>query len=136
MLLCGVAVSPLASAQTSGYARPPDAAHAMPLIQFSIKPRLCVLSEGEQVCRDELEISWTSKVGRSLCLYQSEKRLPLRCWEDELNGEHYIEISTSRNIDFQLKEMVSDDLLVTEAFEVVQDNTQYRRRRRNAWSFF
>ncbi len=108
----------------------------MPVIQFSIKPRMCVLTQGERVCEDELEIKWQAEQLRSLCLFRKDKTLPLRCWEDAHTGEHYIKISASRNVDFQLKELRGEQLLVTEAFEVVQDNPQFRKRRRNAWSFF
>lgn len=110
--------------------------NTLPVIQFSIKPRLCLLSEGEEVCQDELEIKWMSENRRSLCLYRTDKNKPLHCWDDAFSGEHHVEISASRNVDFQLKEIENQNLVVTEAFEVVQDNTKYRRRRRNAWSFF
>lgn len=109
---------------------------ALPLIQFSIKPRLCVLSHGEEFCEDKLEIKWTSPEKRSLCLFRSDADQPLSCWEDSFSGIHYVTISASRNVNFQLKDVGNQHLLVTEAFQVVHDNTQYRRRRRNAWSFF
>lgn len=113
-----------------------SADNTLPVIQFSIKPRLCVLSEGEELCHDELEIRWTSENRRSLCLYRTDKSSPLNCWNRAFSGEHHVEISASRNVNFQLKEIENQNLVVTEAFEVVQDNTKYRRRRRNAWSFF
>lgn len=108
----------------------------LPAIEFSIKPRLCVLSEGEEFCEDELEISWMSDKPRSLCLYQSDKTLPLRCWEDERKGKHRFALSIASNVEFNLREIDKNFLLVSQEFEVVQDNTQYRRKRRNPWSFF
>lgn len=95
-----------------------------------------MLSEGEAFCEDELEISWASEVPRSLCLYQSDKRLPLRCWEDELRGEHRFSLAAANNVEFSLREIGEELLLVSREFEVVQDNRQFRRRRRNPWSFF
>lgn len=77
-----------------------------------------------------------SKTLRSLCLFQKDKRLPLRCWEDQYSGKHQFVINASKDINFQLKEMYGGSLLVTQAFEVLQDQPQYRRRRRNPWSFF
>lgn len=108
----------------------------LPLIQFSIKPNICVLSGGERECEDELELKWVSPEPRSLCLFRHDKHLPLRCWEDENMGMHKLSIAASRNVDFQLREAEDKKLLVSEAFEVVKDNSQFRRRRRNAWSFF
>ncbi|VUD53961.1 hypothetical protein TDB9533_01940 [Thalassocella blandensis] len=107
-----------------------------PVIQFSIKPRLCVLSEGEEVCHDELEIKWISQNQRTLCLYQSDTGKQLRCWDNTFSGVHYVEVIASENIDFYLKENADEKPVISEVFEVVQDNTKYRRRRRNGWNFF
>jgi len=112
------------------------AQESLPSIEFSIKPRLCVLSEGEEYCEDELEISWSAPTPRSLCLYQSNKSLPLRCWEDEYRGQHRFALAIAGNVEFNLREIDKDLLLVSREFEVVHDNTKYRRRRRNPWSFF
>ena len=108
----------------------------LPVIEFSIKPNLCVLSDGEESCHDTLMLKWHSDEPRNLCLYQGEKRLPLRCWEGETEGNHYVEITVKQNIDFQLREIGDEELLARGEFQVVQDNVKYRHRRRNAWSFF
>jgi len=107
-----------------------------PSIEFSIKPRLCVLSEGESLCEDLLEISWTSKEPRSLCLFQSDKSLPLRCWEQETSGKHSFSLAIANNVQFDLREIDENLLLVSREFEVVQNTENFRRRRRNPWSFF
>lgn len=112
------------------------AADGVPFIEFSIKPRLCVLSEGEELCQDELEIAWASETPRSLCLFRSDQEVPIRCWEEEQSGSHRFAIEVANDVNFHLREADDDMLLVTQAFEVVHDNTQYRRRRRNPWSFF
>ena len=108
----------------------------MPEIEFSIKPNLCVLSNDETACHDTLEIRWRVTEPIDVCLYQSDKRLPLRCWENELSGVHQVDIAISRNINFQLREVEDESLLAKRNFEVVQDTVKYRHRRRNAWSFF
>lgn len=107
-----------------------------PNIEFSIKPRLCVLSEGQEFCEDQLEISWTSREPRSLCLFQSDKKLPLRCWENETSGNHSFALAIANNVQFDLREIQEDILLVSQEFEVVQSTDNFRRRRRNPWSFF
>lgn len=108
----------------------------MPEIQFSIKPRLCVLAEGEEVCRDLLEIRWESPSLRSICLHRRDMGDAVQCWHDAHAGAHYLEIQASANIEFYLQEIDSEDTLVAQAFEVVHDNKAYRRRKRNPWSFF
>lgn len=109
---------------------------SLPLIQFSIKPRLCVLNAGEEVCRDELEVKWLSAQARSLCLYQTDKTEPLRCWQDAIKGEYQFELTASASIDFQLRELDSDTSLSDQRFQVVYNEKKYRKARRNPWSFF
>ncbi len=110
-------------------------ASELPMIEFSLKPRLCVLSSDEETCFDELEIRWRAKQNLSLCLYQSEFEKPLACWTDADHGEHRFLLSTSDDVNFFLREQ-SLGLEVSEAFEVIHDNKRYRRPRRNPWSFF
>lgn len=116
----------------------PDDDHlsAMPLIQFSIKPRLCVLNAGEEVCRDELEVKWLSAQARSLCLYQTDKPEPLRCWDNATQGEYQFELAASVSTDFQLRELESNTALSDQRFQVVYNDKKYRKARRNPWSFF
>jgi hypothetical protein len=109
---------------------------SLPLIQFSIKPRLCVLNAGEEVCRDELEVKWLSAQARSLCLYQSDKAEPLRCWQNATNGEYQFELTASVSTDFQLRELDSNTALSDQRFQVVYNEKKYRKARRNPWSFF
>lgn len=109
---------------------------SLPLIQFSIKPRLCVLNAGEEVCHDELQVKWESPMVRSLCLFQVDKAEPLRCWENETHGEYQFELTASASTDFQLREQVSDKPLSDQRFQVVYNDKKYRKARRNPWSFF
>lgn len=108
----------------------------MPVIQFSIKPRLCVLTTSEEVCRDELEVLWASEERRSLCLYQSGQNFPLRCWVDEKRGSYQFNITATSSTDFYLREDDANQELGKEVFEVVYDQKKYRKQRRNPWSFF
>lgn len=109
---------------------------SIPLIQFSIKPRLCVLNAGEEVCRDELQVRWESPVQRSLCLFQSDKTEPLRCWDNATRGEFQFELAASASTDFQLREQASDKPLSDQRFQVVYNDKKFRKARRNPWSFF
>lgn len=115
---------------------PGASSSTLPLIQFSIKPRLCVLSAGEEVCRDELEVKWQSAVMRSLCLYQSDKTEPLRCWQEVTQGEYQFELTASASTDFELRETDTGTAVSDQRFQVVYNDKKYRRARRNPWSFF
>lgn len=109
---------------------------ALPLIEFSIKPRLCVLTAGEEQCTDQLQVSWRAPVARSLCLYQSDKPEPLRCWQAQTQGDYAFELSASANTHFELRETATGIALGDQQFHVVYNDKKYRRVRRNPWSFF
>lgn len=105
-------------------------------IRFIVKPKLCVLAAGEEICHDRLELVWSAGTEKSVCLFQSDKTLPLRCWENETKGKHAVEITTDADIEFQLREIDETTVIIAESFQVLQDKKNYRRRRRNPWNFF
>jgi hypothetical protein len=109
---------------------------SLPAIHFSLKPRLCVLTDNEEVCRDELEVTWSSAHKRSLCLYQDGEPMPLQCWADSTKGAYRFVISASVSTNFQLREDNSEQTVGNEVFEVVHHQKIYRRQRRNPWNFF
>jgi len=108
----------------------------LPAIHFSLKPRLCVLADGEEVCRDELEVRWSSEQKRSLCLYQDGQPMPLECWTDANTGVYRFTLAASASTDFQLREEGASTVLGREIFEVVHQQKRYRKTRRNPWNFF
>jgi hypothetical protein len=113
----------------------PALARELPTIEFSVKPRLCVLTDGEEMCYDELVIHWQAKEQMHLCLFRSDFDKPLTCWVDAIEGTHKFALSTAENVTFYLRSP-EHAVEVSEAFEVIHDNIQYRRARRNPWSFF
>lgn len=108
----------------------------LPAIHFSLKPRLCVLTDGEEVCRDELEVRWSSEKERSLCLYQDGQTMPLQCWANAKSGYYQFTLTASASTNFQLRADNSEQALGREMFEVVYQQKKYRKQRRNPWSFF
>jgi hypothetical protein len=113
-----------------------SAEKAVPLIEFSIKPRLCVLTAEEEICQDQLEVKWSSPDARSLCLYQKDKEQPMRCWENTTHGEYAFELSASTTTAFQLRDASTHQALSKQEFRVVYEDKKYRAPRRNPWSFF
>ncbi len=110
-------------------------AEELPVLEFSIKPRLCVLTENEEACYDELQVRWRAPAPLTLCLYQSAMDDPITCWQDATEGHHRFVLSVSQNVTFHLR-APGQAWQVSEAFEVIHDHRQYRRQRRNPWSFF
>lgn len=110
--------------------------NTLPLIQFSIKPRLCVLIEKGDVCHDRVEAEWSSIEARSLCLYQSGKKDALQCWKNATQGEYQFDLAARASMDFQLRDYDTYQPVSNQRFQVVFNDKKYRRQRRNPWSFF
>lgn len=107
-------------------------------VQLDIRPSLCILERGEQVCDDQVEISWRAEQSYSVCLYTRGSQEPMRCWDRSSAGSFTSMLTTQDDIHFQLVEIATAQkkVLASAAFEVVADAQKYRRRRRNPWSFF
>lgn len=106
-------------------------------VELTLEPSLCVLAEGENLCRDRVRVSWRAKQNRSLCLYESGESDPLDCWQESRSGTHTSLLETASDIQFQLVEASGrGPIVAARAFEVIADAKRYRRRRRNPWSFF
>jgi len=50
--------------------------------------------------------------------------------------KHILALAIANNVQFDLREINKNSLLVSQEFEVVQTTDNFRRRRRNPWSFF
>ena len=118
-------------------------------IVFVVQPKICVLATYETYCMDEIEILWESKLNRTLCLYRGvlgnedavnsndiHNNQALRCWKNMSEGRYELTINTRQSINFYLKEVGQEGLLISKPFKVIQDTQRYRRRHRNPWSFF
>jgi len=115
----------------------PAMAKAAPLlVDFSIKPRLCVLGSAGETCQDQLEIRWVASEPVSLCLHQVSAGQPLHCWEHKRRGHYSFELVTSASTQFQLRVKDSPQALGQQEFRVVYQDKQYRTPRRNPWSFY
>ena len=83
-----------------------------------------------------MQITWQSQEAMSLCLYQKRYKNPLACWQKAKTGQHMMALDTQKSLAFLLKATQQDTVLASETFEVVHDQKQFRRARRNAWAFF
>ncbi|MBX2858174.1 MAG: DUF3019 domain-containing protein [Cellvibrionaceae bacterium] len=107
-------------------------------MKLNIKPRICVLAQGEKNCEDKINIRWSTKDKHKLsaCLFKGEATMPIRCWQNRRSGIYKIAIETDRSLMFTLRNSSEELLLAQKEFEVVHDSKRYRRSRRNPWSFF
>ena len=117
-------------------ARAEEAEPSAALVQFFIKPKLCVLNDREAACRDTLDIAWNSAEARAPCLYQAGANTPLHCWGQGRSGELRFEWDAKETTIFQLRERGSNLALGDQQYQVIRNEKKYRRTRRNPWSFF
>lgn len=104
--------------------------------QLTLKPKLCVLTEKEKMCSDQLKIHWSTGAVQSLCLYRSDQKKYLKCWQKQNQGAYDYLIHTKDSITFDLRKTDESIPLVSTTFQVIRDQKKYRRKRRNPWSFF
>lgn len=108
------------------------------MIQLIMKPNICVLSETESQCQDILTAEWKAQNNKnySLCLYQSQNKTPIECWQNVNFGKTEFSQSIAKTTVFELRDMNNQTLLGQEAFEVINAQKKFQRSRRNPWSFF
>jgi len=70
--------------------------------QLQIKPSRCIALHQGQVCYQSLSIHWQTDAADSYCLYQSDNKAPLLCWENVASGTGAIEFESSSTANFQL----------------------------------
>jgi len=114
------------------------AAENTPVIHLFMKPNICVLSEAEAYCADVLIAEWRSENNKnySLCLYQSNNKNPIECWQNASFGKAQFSQTIAKTTRFELRDMNSQALLGQESFQVINAQKKYQRSRRNPWSFF
>lgn len=72
-----------------GLAAPlPAPAAEKPAARLTVKPQLCVTDKDATVCSMTFNIRWKSETTAEYCLNDSEKSVPLRCWETASAGTH------------------------------------------------
>jgi hypothetical protein len=105
-------------------------------VDFQLRPRLCLLSDKEAQCRDELTAEWSSAAELSLCLYQEQEQNPLQCWAKTTAGNTKFEILLSQSTAFELRDPLTQKQHGREIFQVSYAQKKFPHARRNPWSFF
>jgi hypothetical protein len=105
-------------------------------IALIIKPKLCVLNNERQSCKDKIIISWTSSKAESICLYSSQQAESLACWSQSWSGETEQLIKTQDSLQFSLKE--KERVVAQKKLQVLKNfaRRNKRSRKRHPWSIF
>jgi len=71
-----------------------------------------------------------------LCLFVDSEAAPLACWREQNSGVYRYQAHTQHSLVFQLRQEADHQLLASEMFAVIREQTEYRQRRRKPWNFF
>lgn len=104
--------------------------------RLELKPQVCALVEDEQLCREQIDIEWSSGERLQVCLFIDGEQAPLACWREHVRGDYEYNALTSESLTFELRRQPDDQLLASEILSVIREHTDYRYRRRKPWSFF
>ena len=103
---------------------------------LEIKPQVCALAKHESVCKEPLRIQWRAGKPMHLCLFVDSEAAPLVCWQERTSGVYHYQAHTPHSLMFQLRQESDNQLLTSEMFSVIREQTEYRQRRRKPWNFF
>jgi hypothetical protein len=105
-------------------------------VNFQLRPRLCLLSEREAQCRDQVTAEWKSSAELSLCLYQEQQEAPIECWDNTTFGNTKFDVLLKVSTAFELRDPLTQKQHGREIFQVSYSQKKYPHPRRNPWSFF
>lgn len=104
--------------------------------QLALTPQVCALSENEALCQELIDIQWRSGEPMRLCLFVDTEVQPLACWREQRTGVYEYQAQTEDSLVFELRVQPDDQVLASEIFDVIREQTEYRYRRRKPWNFF
>lgn len=103
-------------------------------ITLELKPRVCTLSAGDDLCETTVRAQWRARKDESLCLVIVDRPDIKRCWENFANGTYNVELSFDRDLTVELRDPQLQQVLVAETIAVIKQALQLRRKRRQPWN--
>ena len=98
--------------------------------EMHVKPILCITDETTPACDMAFLVHWQSEESGYYCLFNDFGGEPLRCWSEELAGEHEDERSVQESFSYWMSEQGETARISTVTVEVLKMDTDDRRRRR------
>lgn len=108
---------------------------AAPDVALAVRPKLCLVQNGENVCETEVLIQWRAPHPVSPCLYREGQAEPIACWQGAPKGSFELAL-IARGVEVFTLLPADGSWRAQATFEVAAVAEQYRRARRNPWSFF
>jgi hypothetical protein len=111
----------------------PNPNPAVPMMKIS--PKQCIALHQGKRCYVDIELQWLTPEKGDYCLYSSQQRSPLMCWQQDNKGEFKKEIVANEDVMFLLKAHGSSQSIAKVKLEmawVYKKNS----RSRSSWRIF
>ena len=102
---------------------------------LSLEPSQCVALNKGNTCHIDISISWTAVEKGGYCLYSSQEKTPIQCWQDKISGVFTGEMTLQDNITFSLNTAQSDIPLSSVELEMVWVYKK-KQRSQSTWRMF
>jgi len=97
---------------------------------LTVKPLLCIVDTRTPDCHIRFLIEWQSRATGYYCVNNELEADPLRCWDEARSGRHEDERTVSATFRYWLDRGRDDTELAAATVEVLQKDSDDRRRRR------
>jgi hypothetical protein len=105
-------------------------------VELQVRPRVCTLSAQDEACNATVVAEWRSPRSESLCLLIVGRPEIQRCWEEHSEGRYTLALVFSEDLQVELRDAQSRDVLASQAIRVIREALELRRKRRPPWSVF
>ena len=103
--------------------------------ELKVRPSICVSYDSAAPCVMSMEVTWEGRYLADVCLREAESEVPLRCWDDALEGRHEVQYADTTDVQYWLVDALSQSVLArTEVVVINRDLRDSRKRRRHVWS--
>lgn len=105
-------------------------------IELKVRPRVCTLAAGDDLCKTTVRAEWRAQQDESLCLVIVGRPEVERCWENFSKGVYSIELAFGDDLLVELRDPELENVLASQAITVIREALKLRRRRHQPWNIF
>jgi|GEM_PF-305943 len=133
VLLCALASSYWAS--WFAYGADDNIEDGNSVLPLKVSPTTCVALHKRQICRKTIRVSWSILPAGRYCIYESQTKNPLKCWQANALNSLAIAYSSATSVRYELRAENSDTAI---AQATVKTAWVYNTSRRSSsgWRLF
>ena len=105
-------------------------------MKLTVKPLLCITDNRNPVCEMSFLVVWETGERGYYCLFNDYGEAPVRCWNEERNGEASDERTVQESFRFWMTSTDATARLAEVSVEVLRldsDDRRRKRRPRHVW---